>query len=90
MKQAEREREKQAVKMSKHLSKFLSSKYLTQLLNTVYVAEEPEVEEQPWKPLKRIDVPEDRIVYGENSQEKHIQEARESSTLQALYFKGQV
>lgn len=53
--------------------------------------EEPEVEEQPWKGLILIDLPEDRgIIYGENSREKEIQTARESSTLQALYFKGQL
>lgn len=54
------------------------------------LVEEPEVEEKPWKELIRMDMPEDRVIYGENSQERKIQAARESSTLQALYFKGQL
>ncbi|KAI9564550.1 hypothetical protein GHT06_008289 [Daphnia sinensis] len=72
MKQAEKEREKQSILMSKTM------------------IEEPEIEENPWKGLQRIDNLEDRVIYGENSKEKEIQAARESSTLQALYFKGQV
>lgn len=56
----------------------------------IVAVEEPEVEEVPWKGLIPIDLPEDRVIYGENSQERKVQAARESSTLQALYFKGQL
>lgn len=77
MKQAEREREKQAVKMSKHMVEEVES-------------EEPA---RPWPGLIRVEIPEDRavsIVPGHSSKESEIQAARESATLQALYFKGQV
>lgn len=56
----------------------------------LFVVEEPEVEENPWRGLLPIDNLEDRVIFGENSQERDIQAARESSTLQALYFKGQL
>ena len=77
MKQAEREREKKAFQMSKHME------------------EEAEVEEpaKPWPPLIPIDIPEERlvsVVSGGGSKEVEIQAARESATLQALYFKGQM
>lgn len=58
--------------------------------SVIVTVEEPEVEENPWKGLIPMDIPEDRCIYGENSQEREIQAARESSTLQALYFKGQL
>lgn len=48
------------------------------------------MEENPWKGMVLIDIPEDRMITGENSKEREIQEARENSTLQALYFKGQM
>ena len=96
MKQAEREREKEAVKMSKQYGWFcfvclflpLCSVYLYYVF-ILLIVEEPEVEEHPWRGLIPIDIPEDRAIFGENSKEREIQEARENSTLQALYFKGQ-
>ena len=45
---------------------------------------EPEVEENPWKGLTAMDLPDEQVIYGENSHERKIQAARESSTLQAL------
>ena len=94
MKQAEKEREKQSILMSKTMGtwiiSFLKSVSLRNIIIDLSVVEEPEVEENPWRGLQPIDNLEDRVIYGENSQEREIQAARESSTLQALYFKGQL
>ena len=54
------------------------------------VDEEAEENKQPWRGLIPIDLPPPTLVYGSNSEERKTQAARESATLQAIYFKGQM
>ena len=51
--------------------------------------DEPEAD-RPWKGLVPLDLPPANVVPGSGSEECKTQAARESATLQALYFKGQV
>ncbi|XP_014259988.1 serine/threonine-protein phosphatase 1 regulatory subunit 10-like isoform X1 [Cimex lectularius] len=43
-------------------------------------------EKTPWRPLIPIDIEGDLVIPGKNSIEKEIQQARERTTLQAIYF----
>lgn len=58
--------------------------------NLISCAVDEEVEEKPWKGLIPLDIVSNGVVAGLNSEECKTQAVRESSTLQALYFKGQV
>lgn len=61
-----------------------------EFLKSYFTAVVEEAEEKPWRGLIPLELSEDRVVPGCSSNERKIQAARESSTLQALYFKGQM